>query len=293
MYSRWPTLQSTRAWHRGHPSQASSVSSNRPLHYVEMPPAHSVSHLVATYWGFVAHALPRPGYVHRVWPDGCVTLVIVRQPDRPPFAVIVGPRTTVLEVPTLVGDVRWGIRFRPETGALCCRRTAVELRDTVHTAHTVFPDSLPGLFNSIGAASDPVSAAMVLDTWLLELAPSGVVSPMARAAVDLIVESDGRRQIADIATTLRVSMRQLQRTFLRETGLTPKEYANIRRARAALKRLASDLPSHAVTGLSRVAAESGYADQAHLARECRRLLSLSPSALATVLDDIAHHQLID
>lgn len=269
------------------------MSSERPLQYVEMPPSPQVSHLVATYWGFSVRTLPRADFVHRVWPDGCVTLVLVRQPGRPPFGVVVGERTTVLEVPTAVGDIRWGIRFRPEAGALFCRRTAAELRDTAQDAHRVFPDTLDRLIDATGAVSGPSDAALSFDQWLTETAPPDSVSQLASAAVNLIVESDGTRQIADIACELHVSVRQLQRTFLGATGLTPKEYANIRRARAALKRLASDLPSHSISGLARVAAESGYADQAHLTRECRRLLSLTPTALATLLDDIAHHQLID
>lgn len=269
------------------------MTSDRPLHYVEMPPGPQLSRLVATYWGFSVRTLPRPDFVHRVWPDGCVTLVIVRQPGRPPFGVVVGERTSVLEVPTAVGDVRWGVRFRPEAGALCCRRTAAELRDTAQDAHRLFPDSLDRLIEATAGVTEPAHAALAFDRWLTDVAPTDAVPALATAAVDLIVESDGTRPIAEIAGALHVSVRHLQRTFLHATGLTPKEYANIRRARAALKRLASDLPAHSVAGLSRVAAESGYADQAHLTRECRRLLSLSPTALTSLLDDIAHHHLID
>jgi AraC-like DNA-binding protein len=237
--------------------------------------------------------MPRPGYVHRVWPDGCVSLVIVQPPGRPSFGVVVGARTTVLEVPTMVGDVRWGIRFRPEAGALCCGTPATGRRDTVHAASSVFPSTLPHVISALADVSDSLAAARVFDRWLPAIAPAERAPALATAAVDLIVASDGTCQIREIAATLRVSVRQLQRTFRLATGLTPKEYANVRRARAALKRLASDLPSPPVAGLSRVAAESGYADQAHLARECRRLLSLSPTALTSLLDDIAHHQLID
>lgn len=265
----------------------------RPLYYVEMPPAPRAAHLVATYWGFTVHALPRPGFVHRVWPDGCVTLVIGRLPDRQAFSVVMGPRTSALEVPIAPGDIRWGIRFRPEAGARCCGRDAADMRNTVVDAHTIFPDSIDRLLDLMRDASGPTPPVTAFDDWLTVIAPQASVTSLASQAVDLIVESDGTRPITDIATHLGVSLRHLQRTFVRATGLTPKEYANVRRARAAVKRLASDLPAHIPSALARVAAESGYADQSHLTRECRRLLSLSPTALATLLDDIAHHHLID
>lgn len=97
----------------------------------------------------------------------------------------------------------------------------------------------------------------------------------------------------EVAHTLHVTLRQLQRRFRAATGLTPKEYANIRRARAALKRVLMGESTRALGGWARVAADSGYADQAHLARECARLLDLTPTMLSSRLDEIRHDRLID
>ena len=60
-----------------------------------------------------------------------------------------------------------------------------------------------------------------------------------RDAVAAIVATNGLVPIADIATLLGIGVRSLQRRFRAATGVTPKEFATLRRGRTALKRVAS------------------------------------------------------
>jgi AraC-like DNA-binding protein len=72
---------------------------------------------------------------------------------------------------------------------------------------------------------------------------------------------------------LGVSARTLQRLLERTTGRSPgywRQLARVRRAGRAASRGAR---------LSEVAAEHGYADQAHMTRDMRRWLGVSPSRL--------------
>jgi AraC-like DNA-binding protein len=270
-----------------------NAPSTRPLQYVEMPPAPAVTHLVLAYWGFAVHRMPRAGFTHLVWPDGCVSLVLLHPPRGAAVAVLSGPRTTVFEVPVTPGETRWGIRFRPEAGALVCGLPATTLRDTVRDARSVLGSGVDRLLHTSGHDRAPGDMARAFDAWIQREAGQVMPQALVRDAVARIIATDGKEPIADLVSALRVSPRHLQRQFRHATGLSPKDFATIRRARAALKRLAKDLPAYTPSGLSRVAADAGFADQAHLTRECRRLLSLSPAALATLLEDIAHHQLLD
>jgi len=81
---------------------------------------------------------------------------------------------------------------------------------------------------------------------------------------------DGAVAVADLADDLGWSRRHLSTQFKQEFGLGPKQLARVarlQRARALLVRGAS---------LSLVAAQSSYADQAHLPRDWREMTGYSP-----------------
>ncbi len=73
-----------------------------------------------------------------------------------------------------------------------------------------------------------------------------------------------------------MSVRTLERMFLSEVGLPPRDLRAILRFQAALARLA-----HAQrVGFALFAVECGYADQAHFARDFRRFTGATPAAFA-------------
>ncbi|PZG23703.1 AraC family transcriptional regulator [Nonomuraea aridisoli] len=80
-------------------------------------------------------------------------------------------------------------------------------------------------------------------------------------------ETGGRLPIAVLARELGWSRRHLGERFRRETGLSPKTAARVIRFERACRLLRSPRPP----SLAETAAECGYFDQAHLAREFRDL----------------------
>jgi AraC-like DNA-binding protein len=89
----------------------------------------------------------------------------------------------------------------------------------------------------------------------------------AAAAIDLGREP--RLSVSDAAARQAVSSRQLERDMLRCFNVGPKHYAMAARLQAACRLASQGL------GLSAAAAEAGYADQAHLSRETRKLTGLT------------------
>lgn len=270
------------------------MQSDKPLQYVEMEPSAAVSDIVVSYWGFAVHALPTPDFVHRVWPDGCVLLAMGFTDGVSTLSAISGTSTVANAVNVKAGERYWGIRFRPEAGAISCGRDAVELRDQKLWAQAVFGDALLTMVRALEHVTDSDEAARIMDAWMLEhRVPAASIDSLVGEAVRHIVRTDGTGSMRDVADALNITSRQLQRRFRAATGLTPKEYANIRRARAALRRVAMGESPRALGGWARVAADSGYADQAHLTRECARLLTLTPTVLSSRLSEIAHEHLVD
>ncbi|GAB3465088.1 AraC family transcriptional regulator [Actinophytocola sediminis] len=98
----------------------------------------------------------------------------------------------------------------------------------------------------------------------------------ARAAIN-----DGHPAAAGLlplATLLAVSSYRLSRAFTHELGVSLTRYRNRVRVARALDRLAAGEPSLAV-----LAADLGFADQAHLCRTVRAHLGHTPTALRGLL----------
>lgn len=104
--------------------------------------------------------------------------------------------------------------------------------------------------------------------------------PDVERAWTLLRESGGRLRVDELARRLGCSRRHLVDRFAQDVGVPPKTAARLIRFEAARRRLGA-------VPLARLAAEHGYADQAHLAREFRALGGLPPTAFPSVQDDPA------
>ena len=93
-------------------------------------------------------------------------------------------------------------------------------------------------------------------------------------AYDRIITSGGRTRISSIAEKLGWSRKHLAGSFSDAIGIGPKTLSRIVRFNRAL-----GLSRHETTGWADIAADCGYADQAHLVREFRQLAGDPPTAL--------------
>jgi AraC-like DNA-binding protein len=113
-------------------------------------------------------------------------------------------------------------------------------------------------------------------------------APEVREAWRLIRRGRGSTPVAALASDVGWSTRHLEHRFRGEFGITPKSAVRLTRFERSVE-VARDPRRR----LADVAAECGYADQAHLAREWRELAGLPPSRwraeddLAFVQDDQA------
>jgi transcriptional regulator GlxA family with amidase domain len=89
--------------------------------------------------------------------------------------------------------------------------------------------------------------------------------------------------VAALARDLGLSERQLHRRCTAAVGYGPKTLDRVMRFRRFLA-LAARQPQ---IGLADLAAAAGYADQAHLTRECGRLGGVAPSLLVPRLASAA------
>lgn len=102
-------------------------------------------------------------------------------------------------------------------------------------------------------------------------------SPEIAAALGTLERTAGTARINEIAADIGWSRKQLTRRFAGEIGLSPKTLALMLRFHRACA-LARSGPRH---GWASVAAEAGYADQAHLVRDFRVFAGETPVAWAS------------
>ncbi|WP_248964084.1 AraC family transcriptional regulator [Sphaerisporangium perillae] len=135
------------------------------------------------------------------------------------------------------------------------------------------------LHDRLNAAPDWGRRFAILDELLLRQADLDRVVPAEVVrAWRLLLSSGGRMPVGDLAHEVGWSTRHLRARFTAEIGLTPKAAARVirfDRARRKLQHLAG--AGMSVPCLADLAAECGYYDQAHLAREFRDLAGCPPT----------------
>ncbi len=169
------------------------------------------------------------------------------------------------------GTVMVGIRFRPSAGGPALGVPLSELRDQRVDLADVRPADarrLPGTLD-VG-----VAAALALDV-AGALVAGGPPDPAVTLAARLLCRPDARAET--VAAEVGLSMRQLRRRCHAAAGYGPKTLHRVLRFRRFVSSIDAD--PQAGRDLAVIAARAGYADQAHLTRECRTLSGLTPGAL--------------
>jgi AraC-like DNA-binding protein len=221
-------------------------------------------------------------YVRRVLPDACID--VVWDGDR---LVVAGPDTGPVDVTRRPDGFFVGIRFRPGMGPAALGVPASDLLDLRVDASDVVgterSDRLAARLSAELEAAPPArtpsslrAVAASMEEALLEWLPAFAgPDPLVEAAVASLGSRTGIRPVAYLADRLGVSERHLHRRCRAAVGYGPKTLDRVLRFRRFLA-LAETRPH---TGLARLAADAGYADQSHLSRESRRLAGTTPAAL--------------
>ncbi|MFF3940647.1 DUF6597 domain-containing transcriptional factor [Streptomyces phaeofaciens] len=243
-------------------------------------PAEPLRHHVETYW-FIDWDLPEP-YASHVVPHPSVNLTFQWDEDdaagAPPYGELTGVALG-LYTRKLAGRGRvCGAKFRP--GGF--RPYAPEAPVSHWTgralpARDVFPAAGGDTPRSVVTPADDLARVAALDAFLLSLAP--VPDPRADLAMDLVqhIRTDRTvRRVTDLARAEGLSVRSLQRLFAGYVGVSPK-WAILRyRIHEALELAGTRDDLDWAT----LAADLGYADQAHLARDFTTTVGVPPTAYA-------------
>ena len=207
------------------------------MDYHEHPPPPRLEGLVKAYWTLAGDGGPGDWLAQQAVPDGCVELIR-----------------------RLAGRSRWegdqparfavGLIERPESFAISGDSRFEGIR----------------LWPWAWALVSDIPLAAMRGRWLAFEGPDDIPEAAALAATGRAILA--APTVAEMARDTGMSPRALQRWFARHVGMPPRRYLRLLRFQKAFE----TVPGEA--SLAAHAADQGFADQAHMAREFRALAGM-------------------
>ena len=254
------------------------------MRYCEYRPSARLARTVACVWTLEGHARDLDGAPQPILPDGRAEFVIhlgdafARVDEggmqRQPAAIFAGQLDRPLSLQPIGRVAVLGVRFRPEGAARFTRVPQDELvGQTVDVA--LASPTLAEVADRVrdSAASLP-DAARLVECLLHGAERHDGSDHRVTSVVEAISRRGGRVSIERAASDAGLSRRQLERLFLRDVGLPPKQLARIARFQRALRIL--ERGARPTRGID-AAYGGGYADQAHFIRDFREFAGCAPT----------------
>jgi AraC-like DNA-binding protein len=192
-------------------------------------------------------------------------------------AALVGTMSVAIVLPPAPRARFLGVRFRPGEAFAFLGVPAGEARDQVLPLVDALGPLAGALSDELASAHDTAGRLAALDRCLGALrGRARPPDPRVRRAVSRILGSPAEARVAWLAREVGIGERQLERAFVERVGLGPKAFARVARLQALLLRAAATGPRVSWAGL---ALDLGYADQAHMIREVKRLSGVTPTEL--------------
>lgn len=252
------------------------------------PPAR-LSPYVAAAVGYCYGGLPIGQ--HRGLPSPYVTVVLSLDSD-----LVVDRHADPRQAPDAYGALAGGLHTAPVLLAMPGRQVGIQLSLTIAGARALL--GVPAadlvqidahLTEVLGSDADRLRERLactagwparfaLLERWLTaRLDPDAELGAEVARAWSLILADGGAAPVNPLGAQVGWSSRHLRTRFARETGLSPKRAARVVRFDRARRMLQRRYVAGGRPDLARLAAVTGYVDQAHLAREFRALAGCPPT----------------
>lgn len=198
-----------------------------------------------------------------------------------PSAAVVGPRTQAAWLQFNGKVDQLNVSFFPGAAGAFVGHPMSELVDRMASPDDIWPHDFREAVAHLEPLPLPQRVSRLAELLLARLEPRLEPSPQIREAARLIRASRGCIAVRRLADDVNLSISQLERSFKRHVGVGPKFLAR----QTGVCALAAEAMRPTSLDWAFLAAEYGYADQAHLVREFRELTGLTPSTLARIWPD--------
>lgn len=175
----------------------------------------------------------------------------------------------------------FGVFFQPTGLTQLFGIPIVALTDRAEDGVGVMGNSIRGLWNRLGECCSFAQRVQVAETFFLRRGAQAHTQNTIAAAASFLFRIHGAIRISYLAQQVSSGMRQFERDFKREMGLSPKTFSRIARFQAALD---AKVAQPARTWLD-IAHTFGYHDQMHMIHDFETLGRDNPTSLLQALGD--------
>ncbi|MBS0028297.1 AraC family transcriptional regulator [Chitinophaga sp. 2R12] len=221
----------------------------------------------------------------RVLPDGCIELFFILGDDIKRFVstdeFIIQPREMVLGQITEpyfiqpVGYVNsFAVSFYPYGFTNFVSLPINQLANKETPLNALFGEEVAAhLSQKIINAADTHQRIQIMEDFLTaRMQSQATIDQVVRSTVNALLLKKGSISISAILDVDLSKRRQLERKFLKQIGISPKQLGKVIRLQAVLKMLLSGQEGH----LTNIAYEREYHDQAHFIKDFREFTGVSP-----------------
>jgi AraC-like DNA-binding protein len=254
------------------------------MNYQTFQPNSDLESLISCYWTLEIPA-ESDAQRQRIIPDGAIEMAFILGDDIKRYTsedeFIIQPRAMVLGQtiepfyiePT--GYVNtFAIRFYPYGFAnfvtmplkdLVNKETPIELLFGEKTANE--------LEQNIIEATNSSERIEIIENFLLnKLNEKTTINNIVKITIDALLATKGSASISTILKEDLSKRRQLERNFIKQIGVSPKQLGKVIRLQTALKLLLNKKKEN----LTDIAYESEYFDQAHFIKDFKEFTGINP-----------------
>ncbi len=242
-------------------------------YYREFAPSADLSAFVACGW---IKAVRNGPASLPIIPDACAD--ILTYDDGAPF--VVGPDAETRWVTLREGLVITGLRLRPGAAQTILGCTASELLGSSALLVDLWRDSI-ALHHRLEGMHAPGARLAQLEHWVRLRLQRSITRELGVLSACRALAREPRLTLDDVAGSLGWNARMLHRKFTAACGYGPKHLQRILRVQGVLR--AAHASDH-LRSLSAIAAELGFADQAHLSKDFKAVTGFSPGAYLAQAD---------
>lgn len=258
------------------------------MNYQTFQPHPDLEFLVKCFWTLEVPA-EEATERQRILPDGCMEMIFTLGDDirrmqqatewiTQPRAMVVGQITEPFVIEPTGYVLAFGTRFYPYGFAHFLTVPARDLNDKETPLDLLFgAQTASELEQKIIAAADTQARIVIIQDFLLSrLSEQSTIDKIVKSTIDTLLSTGGGTAIHTILGDDLPKRRQLERNFLRQVGVTPKQLGKVIRLQTALKIMLSEQPE----SLTKIAYESEYYDQAHFIRDFKEFTGINPKAFS-------------
>jgi hypothetical protein len=256
------------------------------MDYQTFPPHPDLQSIVKCHWTL---EIPAQVGVQKqlIIPDGCIDMIFIIGDDVKRFTseddFIIQPRAMVLGQITApfyvqpTGSVNsFAVRFYPYGFSNFVSGTMNELANKETPLAGLFGEQASkSLAEDIILAENTSKRIGIVETFLFEkLADKAIIDNIVKRTVDTLLSTKGKAAINTILKEDLSKRRQMERKFIEQIGISPKQLGKVIRLQSALKMLLNNQSE----SLTEIAYEGDYYDQAHFIKDFKEFTGTTPRA---------------